>query len=376
MENRPGFSNTRDTPILATGQAFQYSSSQIKQRDEPKYTAEKGKNAMKIIALEEHVMDTGIATASLSIQERVAPYVRHSLVPGLPAFPIPGSLEDIGEKRLADMDAHGIDMQVLSICNSAQFITGPEVIPLTQLANNHMADAVKAYPDRFAAFACLPMAHPKKAATELERTVKEFGFKGTLLVGRPEVDAVFLDNERYEPVLAMAENLQVPLYMHPGFPVRIVQEAYYAGLKPVVSARLSLFGWGWHAEVGVHILRMILSGVFDRYPRLQLITGHWGEMVPFFLDRLDEMLPRQVTGLSRTITETFTQQIYVTPSGMFSWPQFQFILEVMGADRIIYSIDYPFITNKGARAFLENAPISQEFKEKIAHGNAERLMNL
>lgn len=331
---------------------------------------------MKIIGLEEHLIDPGIAGASMAAQQKIAPYFKTSMVPGLPAFPAPGSLEDIGEKRLADMDANGIDMQVLSISNLAQLITDPEAVHLAEQANNRMAGAIKAHPDRFAAFACLPMAHPEAAAAELKRTVEELGFKGALLSGRPEAGAVFLDNERYTPVLDMAARLRVPIYLHPGPPIHSVQEAYYSGLEPVVSARLSLFGWGWHAEVGVHILRMILSGVFERYPDLQLIAGHWGEMVPFFLDRLDETLPKQVTSLSRTVSETFVQQVYVTPSGMFSWPQFQFVLEVVGEDRIIYSMDYPYIRNEGARAFLENAPIDQRVREKVAHSNAERLLSL
>lgn len=251
---------------------------------------------MKLICLEEHVMDYGIAQATARIQEENAPYFRETSPQGLPAYAAPDVGTDMGEGRLADMDANGID--------------------------------------------------------------------------------IFLDHERYAPILAKAAELQVPLYLHPGFPVKEVQEAYYAGLDPLLSARLSAFGWGWHAEVGVHIIRMILAGLFDRYPDLQIIAGHWGEMVPFFLDRLDAMLPQSITHLNRSITETFIRHVYVTPSGMYSWPQFQFILQVVGADRILYSVDYPYIENKGAREFLENAAISQYDKEKIGYRNAEKLLKI
>lgn len=330
---------------------------------------------MRLICLEEHVMDQGIAQATSKVQEQNAPYLRESSPQGLPAYASPEEGTDMGAGRLADMDAHGIDMQVLSISNGAQLITGPEAVPVTRTANDRLASAVQAHPTRFAAFAALPMAFPEAAVTELERT-NHLGFKGVLLSGRPEAGAVFLDNEKYAPVLAKAAELQVPIYLHPGFPVKEVQEAYYAGLNSLLSARLSLFGWGWHAEVGVHIIRMILSGVFDRHPTLQVIAGHWGEMVPFFLDRLDSVLPQSITHLQRSITETFINHVYVTPSGMFTWPHFQFILDVVGVDRILYSVDYPYLKNNGARNFLESAPLSQVDKEKIAHKNTEKLLNI
>ncbi|MCM1566936.1 MAG: amidohydrolase family protein [Dehalobacter sp.] len=330
---------------------------------------------MKIITIEEHINNREITAASFGNLLQMAPYVPDSHSPGL-AYYTTDTDGNVEEKWLASMDAGKIDMQVLSYTAMTQLIPAPEAISIAKAANNEMAERVRRYPDRFAAFATLPWADPKAAAEELERTVKELNFKGVLLSGRPAADAIFLDNPKFEPVLAMANFLKVPIYMHPGFPARTVQEAYYAGLDPVVSARLSAFGWGWHAEVGVHMLRMILSGVFVKYPNLQLIAGHWGEMVPFFLARLDEALSKEATHLPKTISETFINHVYVTPSGMFTLPHFQFILQVLGADRIIFSVDYPYIGNESARAFLENAPISASDKEKIAHGNAERLLKL
>ena len=195
-----------------------------------------------------------------------------------------------------------------------------------------------------------------------------------MLIGRPGKD--FLDNRRYEPVLAKLNELRAALYVHPGAPLQQVREPYYGGLEKVVSARLSLFGWGWHNEAGVQVVRMLLSGVFDRHRDLQVISGHWGEMVPFFLQRLDDALPMSETGLSRSITQTYREQVYLTPSGMLNLPHFDFIRTVLGVGRIIYSIDYPYATLDGARLFLESLPVSDEDKQKIAFENAAQLFGL
>jgi len=164
------------------------------------------------------------------------------------------------------------------------------------------------------------------------------------------------------------------LYLHPAEPPRPVQEACYDGLDPLVSARFSTAAWGWHQETAVHLLHMILAGVFDRHPRLNIIIGHWGEMIPFYLTRLDEALPKGITGLSLNVSEYFRRNVYITPSGMFDMAQLSYCVDVLGADRILYAVDYPFIPNDKAVEFLENAPISREEKEKIAYKNAETLL--
>lgn len=155
-----------------------------------------------------------------------------------------------------------------------------------------------------------------------------------------------------------------------------MQLPYYGGLDKTVTARLSLFGWSWHHEAGIQVIRMILSGLFDKFADLRVISGHWGEMVPFYLKRMDAATPRGVTGLSRTITDTYKSHVHVTPSGMLNLPHFKFIHEVLGADRILYAVDYPYLTNTGAREFLEQLPISQEDKEKITYRSAEALLRL
>ena len=147
-----------------------------------------------------------------------------------------------------------------------------------------------------------------------------------------------------------------------------------AGLDPEVTVRLSMFGWGSHNEAGVHVVRMLLAGLFDRHPNLQVISGHWGEMVPFYLNRLDDMIPPGASLLSRTVSDTYRQHVTVTPSGMMNLPHLEFIRSVLGVERIIYSVDYPFLTQTGARAFLEGLSISEDERALIAHGNAEALL--
>lgn len=331
---------------------------------------------MRIITIEEHIPGSPLAEAVVKYAGVDAPYSAYTPGPGLPYAPDPVIFGDVGEKRIADMDKNGISMQILSVASQSALVPKEEANPVVRETNDRMAQAISRHPDRFAGFAALPWSDPEGAARELERVVTKLGFKGAILSGRPSAGKDFLDAPQFTPVLEAAEALDTPIYIHPAPPIRQVQDVYYAGLGDQLSARLSLYGWGWHHEAGIQILRMILSGAFERFPKLQLIGGHWGEMVPFFLSRLDQALPQSVTGLERTITETFRQNVYITPSGIFDYPQLQFCMDVVGADRVIHSVDCPFISNAGAKPFLENAPISREDKEKIAYRNAEKLFKI
>ena len=331
---------------------------------------------MRIITIEEHIPGSPLADAVAKYAGADAPYSAFAPGPGLPYVPDRSLFADVGENRIADMDKHGIDMQILSVASQSALLPKKEALPIVAETNDEMAGAISRHPDRFAGFAALPWSDPEGAAKELERAVTKLGCKGVILSGRASAGKDFLDASQFTPVLEAAEALEAPIYIHPAPPIRQVQEVYYAGLGDQLSARLSMYGWGWHNEAGIQIIRMILSGAFERFPKLQIIGGHWGEMVPFFLSRLDQALPQSVTGLNRTITETFRQNVYITPSGIFDYPQLQFCMEVVGADRIIHSVDFPFISNEGAQPFLENAPISDASKEKIAQGNAEKLFKI
>ena len=330
---------------------------------------------MKIITFEEHIIEKELTGASRQAILDIAPYYAYSLGRTLPYFPDFAVYADLGEKRIADMDRNGIDVQVLS-CPAETGLLPPETaIPLTRAVNDRMAAATRAHPDRFMAFAVLPWADPQAAADELARCVLELGMAGALLAGRPDPGAIFLDDPRYMPILAVAERLGVPIYIHPGTPHPAVQDAYYARLETELSARLSLFGWGWHNEAGIQVLRMTLSGVFERFPKLQIISGHWGEFVPYYLARLDQALPRACTHLSTTITEAYARHVYVTPSGIFTEAHVRFIRDTIGIDRILFSVDFPLVPNDGARDWLTGMDITEKEKELIAHGNAEALFS-
>lgn len=344
---------------------------------------------MRIVCLEEHVHDSVVAAA---VKEGLAvemPYVteigaRYHDEPGRePADRprlrfLPETIQAAAEplsSRVPVMDAAGIDYQVLSLSNELQLATATEAAHLARCANDRLASLIEAFPNRFSAFFTLPWQDPDAAVREAARCVRELKLSATLLTGRPG-DQVFIDDPRFEPVLAKLAELDAPLYIHPGPPLHAVQQPYYSGLNPDLSARLSLFGWGWHHEAGIQVVRLILSGALDRHRSLKIISGHWGEMVPFFLQRMDDTMPPEVTGLERTIGDTYRAHVWVGPSGMLQTPHFMFVREVLGIERIVFSIDYPYLTMTGARQWLEGLPIPEHEKEAIAFRNAESLLRL
>lgn len=343
---------------------------------------------MRLICIEEHAIDDTFNRAAEATMNREAPYMSQLNVsvagsPEAPPSAMPTMLpmaqavnlgRDLGAGRIDAMDLHGIDMQVVSYSTPSQLGPAETAVELARAANDRLAAAVAANPDRLAAFAALPWQDPSAAAEELTRCVESLGMRGVLLLGRP--GATFLDDLRYEPVLQRLSELGLPLYVHPFYPVQDVQRSYYAGFAPAVEAAFSLAGWGWHHESGVHVLRMILGGVFERHPNLQVISGHWGEMVPFFLSRLDDAMPASLTGLSTTISEVYRSHVFVTPGGLLDELQFDYIYRCLGADRIIWSADYPYLSMNGHREFLDGLAIPDEDKHKITHGNAEKLLGV
>ena len=283
-------------------------------------------------------------------------------------------LLDVGAKRIAEMDAAGIDMQVLSLNSpGVEQSDAAEGIAIAREANDFIAAAVRRNPSRFGGFAAVPVAAPEKAADELERTIRQLGFKGALINGHHQ--GRYLDDKFFWPILERAEALGVPVYLHPTQPPAPVVEASYAGFSPLVSYLFANAGWGWHIETAVHVLRMILGGVFDRFPKLQLIVGHMGEGLPFMLSRVDVMQPA-VTGLQRPISAYLRENVHYTFSGFNFLPTFLDLLLQVGIDRIMFSADYPYGSMAHARAFLDQIPVSTADRERIAHGNAERLLGL
>lgn len=282
---------------------------------------------------------------------------------------------DVGAGRLAGMDAAGIDVQVLSLnAPGVEQLDPADAVAVARRENDYLADAVRRHPRRFAGFAVLPTPSPEAAATELERTVREYGFKGAMIHGH--VRGRYLDDPFFRPVLEQAAALDVPIYLHPAPPPKPVIDASYGGFTPEVTRVLATAAWGWHIETAVHVIRLIAGGVFDRLPRLQIVVGHDGEGLPFMLPRLDSSLPPSLTGLARRPGEYLRENVWYTLSGWTFPATFLNLLLEVGADRIMFSADYPFLSMAEARTFLERLPVGPADKERIAHGNAERLLRL
>ena len=327
---------------------------------------------MRLIALEEHYRSKFV---DAEIGEAGSYYRSMNTAGEVIAQQRLANLSELGERRIADMDRAGIDVQVLSYTHpSPQILDASRAVPLCARANDEIAEAVTRYPKRFGGFAALPLADPVAAVRELERTVRKLGFKGAMINGMPRDR--FLDDPFFTPVLECAEALDVPLYLHPAPPPQAVQKAYFSGLEPGLARMLAIAGWGWHAEQGLHTLRLMATGVFDRFPKLQIIIGHMGEMIPFFLARIETVLTPFTQGLKKPVGNYFHENVHITTSGIFSAAPFYLALEVVGADRILFSVDYPYSPNEAGRAFLDKLSLSPADFEKITHGNAERLLKM
>jgi len=289
------------------------------------------------------------------------------------------ALLDLDEERIMSMDTSGIDLQVLSHSPPAAQGTPADAANLVgaaQRANDHLAAAIGRHPGRLAGFATLPSGSPNAAASELSRAVQELGFVGGMLHSTLGTDGAFLDDERYDPLLARFAELDVPLYLHPAMPPAALHSVLYTGLPGPVAGALSSNAWGWHAEAGLHALRMVVSGVFERHPDLKLIIGHGGEMIPFMLARIDDTLPPRLTGLPEAPSAYFLRHVWITTSGLFSVPPILCSLAVFGVDRVLFSVDYPFGANPRGRELLDALPISPADKAKVAGENAAHLLRL
>jgi uncharacterized protein len=323
---------------------------------------------MRTINLEEHFASPGfLDRPGRELKEQ-------ALKSGSFAAKLIDQLCDVGEKRIAEMDAARVDMQILSLTSpGAEQLEAAEAARLARETNDFLADAVRKHPARFGGFATLPTANPDAAAAELERTVRLYGFAGALINGH--VRGRYLDDKFFWPIFERAVALNVPIYLHPTPPPKPVIEASYGGFEPMVTSMLSGAGWGWHIETGVHVIRIILGGTFDRFPKLQIVVGHMGEALPFMIERLDNM-PMAITKLSRPISAYLRDNLHYTFSGFNFTPTFLDLLLEVGVDRIMFSADYPYASMAHAREFLDQLPVSAADRERIAHGNAERLFGL
>jgi uncharacterized protein len=324
---------------------------------------------MRTITLEEHFSTPAFRAGAGRKREEHAQKVGGHLAK------IFAQLADVGDKRIAEMDLAGIDMQVLSLTSpGCEQLEAAEAMALAREANDFLADAVKKYPKRFAGLAVMPTAAPDKAAAELERTVRDHGFVGAVIHGHNA--GRYFDNKFFWPILERAEALGAPIYLHPTMPPQAVIDVSFGGFAQPVTDAFAGSGWGWHIETAVHILRLILGGVFDAYPKLQFVIGHLGEALPFMIQRFEERLSPALTKLQRPVGAYLRENVHYTIAG-FNFPAaFLDLLLEVGVDRIMFSADYPYNGMDEARAFLDQIPVSKSDRERIAHGNAEKLFKL
>lgn len=315
---------------------------------------------MTLIALEEHLIPADLID---------------QVWPGRPApDALRNALMDVGEQRLRVMDENGIDLQVLSpAAPAAQGVPAEQSVPLARALNDRVAAAMAAHPDRFQGLASLPTPDPAAAAVEAKRAISELGMCGVMINGH--TGGRFLDAPEYDELLGTIEDLDVPIYLHPTYPPPEVAEIYFGGLDPVAAQGLSTAAWGWHVETGLHVLRLAVSGVFDRHPGLQVVVGHMGENLPFSLMRADAVLGGGRPG-ARSIAEIVRAHVHLTISGYPTVPPLLCALSVFGADRILFSVDYPFGDAQVHARFLAEAPVSPTDREKIGHLNAKALFKL
>ncbi|MCX5336083.1 amidohydrolase family protein [Streptomyces sp. NBC_00140] len=281
-------------------------------------------------------------------------------------------LEDLTELRLADMDANGVDMQVLSYASPGlEVIEDPaEAVAVARRVNDHLAKAVARHPNRFAGFAVLPLQDPKAAVVELRRAVKELGLKGVLY--NDHVRGHYLDEPQFRPVWAELERLGVTLYLHPAV-IPADNWRVFDGYPVLVGP-----SWGWTATVGAHALRLVYGGVFDEFPGASVMLGHMGELLPFQMARLDSRYAHvPVEQRVRHLPSYYLRNnVYVTTSGVMSHAALLGAVHAVGVDRVLFSIDYPFESSAEAVGFLRSAPYAPADLARIAHGNAERILGL
>jgi uncharacterized protein len=328
---------------------------------------------MRVVALEEH-----FTVPALVRRIDPAAIARRGFRPRTAAPQGPNLSEllpEIGERRLRSMDEAGITVEVLSNTGAGpDLVPGPEGIAIAREMNDHLAAAITRHPDRFAGFAVLPMQSPDACAAELVRAVKELRFVGALINGTTE--GRFLDHPSYDGLLAAAVDLDVPIYIHPHLAPEAVRQAYYFDLPPGAARVIEQGGWGWHSETAVHLLRMVLTGALDRHPRLRLIIGHMGEMLPVMLGRIDDTFALDIGHLQRPISRAILDQVWITTSGIFSEPPFLAALLSFGIDRIMFSVDYPYAPHAKGRAFLDRLSLAPADMAKLTHGNADALLKL
>ncbi|GKZ17802.1 hypothetical protein AbraIFM66951_001072 [Aspergillus brasiliensis] len=335
---------------------------------------------LRIIGVEEHlsfpdvtkrIPNDGIAAHA---KEQLGQMVHHEAL----AYAI-GRTSDAGKQRIKDMDEGGIAMQILSFSGAVNCMHMPDdqsSLSLAQDINNSMKKAVDANPSRFKALAELPAQAPELATKELHRCVTELGFVGAMVSGSIGGTGQFLDAPEFDGLLSAFEELDVPLYLHPGIAPKPITDIYYTFEgKPQLSGTFAGMGWGWHNEVAIHAIRLAVSGALDKHPKLKVVVGHQGEMLPMMLQRFDAMFDQNVFGLKRSVAEMFRTQVWIAISGLFSLPPTQIAIQTWGVDKVLFANDYPYIDAQRVPDFVKALGdlISPSDLRKICQTNAEAL---
>ena len=313
-----------------------------------------------VIALEEHFQDPELGALYGPLDANTAVHVREKL-------------ESFGGTRLREMDEAGIDFQIVShTAPAVHKLDAESAVRLAPLVNDRLHMAIGAHPTRFGGFATIATQDPKAAADELERAVVKLGFKGAMIHGL--TNGRFHDEPDFWPIYERAAALDVPIYFHPAVPSEQVIDAYYKEYVDKYPIILRA-AWGFTVETATQGLRLVLSGVFDKYPGLKVIFGHLGEGLPFLQWRITSTLRRDSID-GRDFRDIFSEHFYVTTSGFWSDPALLLCVQELGVDHILFSVDWPFAQNKPATEWLHRIPLSAADRAKIASGNAKRLLKL
>ncbi|MBT4589367.1 MAG: amidohydrolase [Rhodospirillaceae bacterium] len=318
-------------------------------------------DGQRVIAIEEHYYDDNLTKHFSGLDGKLGGFVKEKI-------------EDVGEGRIKSMDECGIDVQVLSHgAPSTQKLdaeTGPAI---AQAANDRLYEICQTHPGRLEGFANLPTANPGASVDELERAVTKLGMKGAMIHGLTGGEH-FIDEEQFWPIFAAAEQLDVPIYLHPGIPHQAVIDVYLKDYIEKYPGFLNA-GWGFTMETATAGIRLVLSGVFEKHPNLKIILGHLGETLPFLMWRIDLALNRPGND-GVAFRDIFSKHFYITTSGFFSDPALLLCIQEMGIDHVLFAIDYPFVPNEPGPKWMERIMLNAEDKAKILHGNSERLLKM
>ena len=317
-----------------------------------------------LVTLEEHFASQAFINSSFNSELGLEYYLPQQVT----------QLEDLDNGRINDLNAGGISTQVISQTPTMHVPPANMCIA----ANNELAAAIDRHPGRYAGFAVLPMLDPTAAAAELERTVKDLGFVGTLIPDH--ANGRYYDDAFFWPIFQKAEDLNVPVYLHPTWTADDQKSHFIGNYSSVMELALSTYGYGWHADTGLSFLRAWAGGLFDAFPNLKMVLGHDGEAIPFWIGKIEPYLDTVKLPSQRSFNETFAENLWFTTSGQFTLQPLETLLGRVDPSRIMYSVDYPLGTNVEGKAFMEtlrgSGLVDEEEFEMIAYKNARELLGL